>query len=210
MEMSKAQKQRVHSQHGFTLVELLVVMAIIMVIAAFALPTINKSVANIRLRATATNVNGLIQQLRMQAVRDNRSYTMRIAVVGGITTLYIDSILPSTPNVLPNGQFDAGEPSVPIPNDTVINIGAGGPATVPPLVIFPPYVNFATNGLMSFNERGLPCNDPPACRTIAPYILYMQQTRNLAVPGWAAITVTQAGRVKAFTFQPGTPAPSWY
>jgi prepilin-type N-terminal cleavage/methylation domain-containing protein len=210
MEMSKAQKQRLHNQHGFTLVELLVVVAIIMVISAFALPIINKALANIRERATATNVNGLIQQLRMQAVRDNRSYTMRVAVVGGVTTLYIDSILPSSPNVLPNGQYDAGEPSVPIPNDTVISNGTGGPATVPPNVAFPPYINFATNGLMSFNERGLPCSNPPACNTLAPYIIYLQQTRNLSVPGWASITVTQAGRVKAYTYQPGTPAPSWY
>jgi len=203
--MSKAQKQRVHGQNGFTLVELLVVVAIIMVISAFALPIISKSMSNIRLRATATNVNGLIQQLRMQSVRDNKFYTIRVQAAvppNGLLTVYIDNN--------DNGAFDAGEPSVAIPNDTAINDGTGGPATVPPNVAFPTYIKFATNGLMSFNERGLPCSNPPACNTLAPYILYMQQTRSLAAPGWAAITVTQAGRVKAYTFQPGTPAPSWY
>jgi prepilin-type N-terminal cleavage/methylation domain-containing protein len=202
MHMSNKRKQS-----GFTLVELLVVVAIISVITAFALPSINNAIANMRLRATATSVNGLIQQLRMQAVRDNRAYTMRIAVVGGLTTLYIDSILPATPNVLPNGAYDAGEPSVAIPADTIISDGTGGPPTVPaPTVLFPPYIRFATNGLMTFNERGLPCSNPPACNTIAPYIIYMRQTRPLAVPAWSAITVTPAGRVKAFIYQP----PNWY
>ena len=202
--MSNKQKQS-----GFTLVELLVVVAIIAVISAFALPSINNAIANMRLRATATSVNGLIQQLRMQAVRDNRAYTMRIAVVGGLTTLYIDSILPATPNVLPNGAYDAGEPSVALPADTIISDGTGGPPTNPtPAVVFPPYVKFATNGLMTFNERGLPCDITvsPACNTTAPYIIYMRQTRPLAVPAWSAITVTPAGRVKAFIYQP----PNWY
>jgi prepilin-type N-terminal cleavage/methylation domain-containing protein len=205
MHMSNKQKQGVRSQYGFSLVELLVVMGIILVISAFALPGIQKSLANIRLRSNATSVNGLIQQLRMQAVRDNRSYTMRTqaaAPPSGLLTLYID-----TNN---NSALDVGEPSIAIPNDTVINDGTGGPATVPPLVKFPPYVKFATNGVMTYNERGLPCSNPPACNTIAPYVIYMQQTRTLATPGWAAITVTQAGRVKTYTYQPGTPAPSWY
>ena len=195
------------NQSGFTLVELLVVVGIIAVISAFALPSINSAIANMRLRATATSVNGLIQQLRMQAVRDNRAYTMRIAVVGGLTTLYIDSILPATPNALPNGQYDPGEPSVAIPADTIISDGIAGPP-IPPAanIAFPPYIRFATNGLMTFNERGLPCSNPPACNTIAPYIVFMQQTRPLAVPAWSAISVTPAGRVKAFIYQP----PNWY
>ncbi|MCU1308561.1 MAG: hypothetical protein JWN45_3256 [Acidobacteriaceae bacterium] len=204
--MSNKQKQS-----GFTLIELLVVVAIIAVISAFALPSLNNAIANMRLRATATNVNGLIQQLRMQAVRDNRAYTMRIAVVGGaggLTTLYIDSILPATPNALPNNQYDPGEPSVAIPADTIISDGTGGPATAPPNVTGanPAYIKFATGGLMTFNERGLPCNNPPTCNTIAPYVIYMRQTRPLSVPAWSAITVTQAGRVKAYVYQP----PNWY
>jgi Tfp pilus assembly protein FimT len=179
-------------------------VAIIMVISAFALPTISKALSNVRLRATATNVNGLIQQLRMQSVRDNRYYGLRTqaaAPPNGLLTIYIDNNA--------NGAFDAGEPSVAIPNDTIVNDGTGGPATVPPNVLFPPYIK-ANTVTMAFNERGLPCSNPPACNTIAPYIIYMRQTRALAAPGWAAITVTQAGRVKAYTYQPGTPAPSWY
>ncbi|MCU1286525.1 MAG: hypothetical protein JWO13_2875 [Acidobacteriales bacterium] len=189
---------------GFSLTELLVVVAIIMVITAFAVPTITKSLSNIRLRATATNVNGLIQQLRMQAVRDNKYYRMRTQAAvppNGLLTLYIDTN--------GNSLLDVGEPSVAIPNDTTINDGTGGPATVPPNVLFPPYIKANTVDI-AFNERGLPCSNPPICNTIAPYIVYMQQTRALAAPGWAAITITQAGRVKAYTYQPGTPAPSWY
>jgi prepilin-type N-terminal cleavage/methylation domain-containing protein len=200
MHMSDKRKQS-----GFTLVELLVVVLIILVISAFALPSIARALASIRLRSTATSVNGLIQQVRMQAVRDNKFYTLRTQAAvapNGLLTLYIDTNA--------NGVLDLGEASVAIASDTVISDGTGGPATVPTNVAFPPYVKFATLGLMSFNERGLPCSNPPACNTIAPYMIYLKQTPPLGAASWAAITVTQAGRVKAFTYQPGTPAPSWY
>jgi prepilin-type N-terminal cleavage/methylation domain-containing protein len=202
--MSNRQEQRVRSQRGFSLAELMVVVGIILVISAFALPSIARALASIRLRSTATSVNGLIQQVRMQAVRDNKFYTMRTqaaAPPNGLLTLYIDTN--------GNGALDPGEPSVAIAADTVINDGTGGPATVPTNVAFPPYVKFATLGVMSFNERGLPCSNPPACNTIDPYIIYLRQTQPLGAPAWAAITVTRAGRVKALTYQPGTPAPSW-
>jgi prepilin-type N-terminal cleavage/methylation domain-containing protein len=200
MHMSNKQKQS-----GFTLVELLVVVLIILVISAFALPNVGRALASIRLRSTVTSINGLIQQVRMQAVRDNKYYTLKTQAAvppNGLLTLYIDTN--------GNGVLDLGESSVAIAADTVINDGTGGPATVPANVVFPPYVKFATAGVLSFNERGLPCSNPPACNTIAPYIIYLRQTPPLGAATWAAITVTQAGRVKAVTYQPGSPAPSWY
>jgi prepilin-type N-terminal cleavage/methylation domain-containing protein len=207
--MNRQHKNRL--QVGFSLLELMIVLAIIMVVSAIAVPQMQLAIAQMRLRATATNVNGLIQQLRMQAVRNNRSFTMRTTIVNGQPTLFVDSILPTTPNVAPNGVYDAGEPSVPLPTDIVVFDGVGGPPTAPTLqVVIPPYVNFATNQLLSFNERGLPCDNPPLCNNIAPYVLYMRQTRPLSAPGYAAIVITQAGRVKAFTYQPGTPGTSWY
>jgi hypothetical protein len=153
-----------------------------------------------RLRATTTNVNGLIQQLRMQAVRGNQAVSIRTAIVNAQPTLYIDTD--------GNQNYTAGEPSVPIARDTVLSDGTGGPAVAPPAtpttqITIPPYINFATTPILSFNVRGLPCSDPPVCNTLSPYVVYLRQTRTLAVPGWAALTISKAGRVKAYTFGGG-------
>jgi prepilin-type N-terminal cleavage/methylation domain-containing protein len=195
-------------QSGFTLVELMVVVIIILVVSAFAIPRVQLAIANLRLRATGTNINGLLQQLRMQAVRDNRAYTMRTAPAVGanaLVTVYIDSNA--------NGAFDAGEPSVALPTDTVISDGVGGPAALPamaPAITFPAWNKSANNNLtISFNERGLPCINMPACQTITPFFVYLQQARPLGTPGWAALTITQAGRIKTYTYQQGAANP-WY
>jgi Tfp pilus assembly protein FimT len=201
--MKRATSQKFGSLRGFSLVELLVVVCIIMVVSAFALPRIQTAIAQIRLRASVTNVNGLIQQLRMQAVKDNRSYKILTdpptAANGNVTSVYIDSN--------DSGTFNPGEPSIPLPNDIVLSDGTGGPATTPgnPAITVPPYIK-ANTVTMSFNERGLPCVNPPAapaCGAITPYVIYLQQIRPYATPAWAAITVNQAGRVKAFTFTGG-------
>jgi prepilin-type N-terminal cleavage/methylation domain-containing protein len=198
--MKREKAQQFQALRGFSMLELIIVMAIILAISAFALPRIQTGIAQARLRGNATSINGLVQQLRMQAVKANRSYTMRITTAAGNQPafLYIDTDNSTT--------LDPGEPSVPIPSDMTITDGTGGPAAVPPSVAFPKYINFATKGLLSFNERGLPCSNPPAapaCGVVNPYIIYLSMNRPFAVPVWAAVTVTPAGRVKAYTFTGG-------
>jgi prepilin-type N-terminal cleavage/methylation domain-containing protein len=201
--MHTEQKNRGFRQRGFSLMELMIVMAIILVVSAFALPRIQTAIAQMRLRATATNVNGLVQQLRMQAVRSNQALSIRSAVVNNQPTLYIDSNLSAT--------FNPGEPSVPMPTDTVVFDGTGGPVTAPTTaVVIPPYINYANAPVLAFNTRGLPCNNPPVCNTLAPYVIYMRQTRPLSGPGYAAVVVTPAGRVQALTYQPGSGGTQWH
>ncbi len=178
-------------QRGFSLVELMIVVALILIVSAIAMPKITGVMEGIRLRNTVTNVNGLVQQTRIQAVRDNISYTIKTQAAAGANgvTLYID-----TNN---NNGMDAGEAAIQLPIGT--NISAAGPGPLPPNVVVPPYITGATVNL-SFNERGLPCSDPPVCGTRAPYVIYFNQTRPSGTPGWAAITVTQSGRIKAYTY----------
>src|SRR4051812_24616549 len=99
---------KTNKQTGFSLIELIVVMAIVMIIAAIAMPKIQGVMEGVRLRSTVTDVNGLVQQLRIQSVRSNRTTAIRTlaATPGNGVTLYIDRPSIASPNG--NSALDAG------------------------------------------------------------------------------------------------------
>src|SRR5262245_39690630 len=66
---------------GFSLLELLVVVLIMMVIGVIALPNMVNVVSNARLRGGATNLSGLLQNARMIAVKENRVKSVHFTVM---------------------------------------------------------------------------------------------------------------------------------
>jgi prepilin-type N-terminal cleavage/methylation domain-containing protein len=181
---------------GFSILEIVIVVAIILIISAIAFPKIQGVLDGVRLRSTVTNIDGLVQQLRIQSVRANRNYAIQTAAAtpGNGVTLYIDTN--------GNGALDAGEPSIQLPTNTNLSDGTGAPGVLPPNIAVPPYV-ISNPTTLWFNERGTPCNNPPSCNIPSPFLVYIAQTRNNGAIGWGLITITQAGRIKAYTFTGG-------
>src|SRR5258708_24168895 len=80
---------------GFSLIELLIVVFVVMVVAAIAVPNILLAVSNIRLRASAGDLAGLMQQARIMAAKNNPTtpiavYPVRYRVRNGARIAYID------------------------------------------------------------------------------------------------------------------------
>src|SRR5947208_1159634 len=98
-----------HRAKGFSILELIVVMGIILVIAAIAFPKIQAATEGLKLRATVTDISGLVQQARIQAVRANKSHTIRTIPPAGVngTVLFIDGPIPG--NAAGNGILDPTE-----------------------------------------------------------------------------------------------------
>lgn len=201
-------------QSGFSLIELLIVIALIMVVAAMATPNVMNAINNIRLRGSAGEVAGLLQQCRQAAVRNNRYYTVKPTVVTGARGAYVDLNY--------NNGFDnvapAPEPLIQFPQSISV-VSAGAPNTAN-LVnqccsTFTPQ---AASILPSFNARGLPCvspggNPPPAnsvcnvrdaANNTVGFVYYMNQTRPFGAVGWAAVSVTPAGRIRVWTYSGST------
>ncbi|MBW1720254.1 MAG: GspH/FimT family pseudopilin [Deltaproteobacteria bacterium] len=64
-------KARCHRQAGFTMVELMIVIAVIAILSAIAVPNIINSLPNYRLKAAARDMYSNMQKARMQAVKEN-------------------------------------------------------------------------------------------------------------------------------------------
>jgi prepilin-type N-terminal cleavage/methylation domain-containing protein len=194
MSIDRATSSKAASSGGFSLIELLLVVAIILAITAIAVPNFMQAYYNIRLKETASDLSGLIQRTRITAARQNSIIAM-LYTTGTPRQAYID--------LNGNGQLDYGEATITFP--TNVTPAASAPAT--PYVLSGDtgsgsvYTNSTTLG---FSSRGLPCayvaGSPPTCTTPAAnyfvYYLTDQRAGGSTNQGWAAVIVTKSGRSK--------------
>ncbi len=173
------------AQHGFSMLELIIVVVIALVVGAIAIPGILNASQNFKLRSTASSFSGLVQRCRSLAVSKNGAYSVTSSTSSGVTTLSVSS---TDVLVLPQGF--------------AVDSTGGGFSTsslnLPASVTTP-----VTSVLPQFNARGLPCFvSSGVCRTdiTKMYITYLRQDRPTGGTGWAAITLTPAGRATVFTW----------
>jgi len=194
---------------GFSLMELLIVVFVVMVIAAIAIPNILSAVSNIRLRASAGDLAGLMQQARIMAAKNNTPYVVLYGTLHGAQIAYVRD--PKSAAGL--GNFVAGEPMMEFSGTTVPASGApSGSGGQPPAYVLAgdtgtgSYDNTSTLG---YTGRGLPCNydtttSPATCSTpAAKYFAYYLTDTRVGGAGWAAVVVTKGGRAKIVTWNGG-------
>jgi prepilin-type N-terminal cleavage/methylation domain-containing protein len=210
-------------QTGFSIVELMAVLAIMLVVFTMAIPTMVRGIGNVRGRSSAESLAGLMQSARASAAKNNRFYTVVSSTAGtGVTTECIDLNW--------NGACDAGEPTVQLarnvqfvnsggPSTALITCGPTlGPATCPTGYTGLNFTPEASTVLPSFNARAMPCvGNPPATEPAWPGtlcyttdqsqsgtppvgFLYVLQYNGLFTPSYTAIAVTPAGRISVWTY----------
>jgi prepilin-type N-terminal cleavage/methylation domain-containing protein len=183
--------KRRHS--GFTLLELLIVLAIILVVSAIATPNIMTAIASSQLRSAVNSLSSVAQDARVRSVRGNRFMPVRAVVVDNRIMVYVDANN--------NGSLDAVERDLAsyLPSNMRLAT-VGGPA------LTTMNLGLATTPLMNlpaFNSRGLPCQvSGGTCNALSGggYVVYLQQARALGQVGWGALSVNSSGRVRAWTW----------
>lgn len=75
---------------GFTLVEMLVVIAIIAIVAVITIPALHKMIVRSRLEGFASEVSGLMQRARLEAVKRSVPTVMRVDFENDELVVFVD------------------------------------------------------------------------------------------------------------------------
>ncbi|HZR31501.1 MAG TPA: prepilin-type N-terminal cleavage/methylation domain-containing protein [Terriglobales bacterium] len=185
-------------RNGFSMLELVIVVAIMLAVSAAALPSFFNSIETYRMRTAAMDVEGLMQRARSLAIRDNKYYAVRSVVAnqGGInyTQVFVD--------LNNNGVQNNGERLIQLPVN--MSLPNGGNPAMPNGTL-----GFAPQGAavpVMFNNRGLPCvmkagicSNWDAGNTPVGFVVFLQDAKTSG-NGWAAISVSPVGRAKVWSW----------
>jgi prepilin-type N-terminal cleavage/methylation domain-containing protein len=205
---SSATHGQFSSREGFSLIELLIVVAISMIAAAMALPLVSNAVNQIHLSSSATDYANLLQSARMRAVQSDTFYYIRTGTSGGDPIAYVD--------LNGNSSYDTGEPMMVFAPGVTYKAQSAGPALSNLKSQFLPSGSTAQNSLQTttapvFGPRGLPCVvSGSACPYLDAsgkpfsYLLFIQNTQNNR---WEAVTLNPAARVREWAYD--TKSSTW-
>ncbi len=186
-------------RNGFSLVELVLSLAVLLVITTLAIPVVIRSLQTYQLNSTASQLAGMLKFAKFDAIRQNTAVNCQIVWSGATSswTVWVDSN--------GNGVRDGAEPamviagtdtllssgSVPSPNSISTTLGPGGS----PL---PWTVLSGSNATITYDQRGVIVSYPGGPVSTTVYALYIGNP-NDPNSGYRAIITLPSGAVQVWT-----------
>jgi prepilin-type N-terminal cleavage/methylation domain-containing protein len=185
-------------ERGFSLLELAITLGILLILMAIIAPKMMTQVYAARIKYSATNLSGLLQQARMEAVRRNTFYSLQqTTLANGAVEMFAD--------VNKSGVLATNDPQVVM--DGLITVSVGGGSGAPGETAFITSFNFTSAPATlqaSFNARGLPCIQVgKICPQTAGQGFFYFLTginQSSGSQGWASVVVTPSGRAEVWTY----------
>jgi prepilin-type N-terminal cleavage/methylation domain-containing protein len=192
------------AERGFSLIELLIVVSIIVISAAVAIPTMATVIRMVRLNGAGSSYADLLQQARIRAVRDDKYYSVvtTAPTTGMPATAFLD--------LASSGSYAAGDPRMTFPEGVAPLATGSAPGVSALKTLFLPSGTTAQNSVNTtapgptFGPRGLPCNPVTASgyttclyQTPTSFMTFLQNSEGGAVE---AVTVTPAGRIREWSY----------
>jgi prepilin-type N-terminal cleavage/methylation domain-containing protein len=187
-------------QSGFSLVELVLSLAVLLIITTLAVPVIIRSLQSYQLNSAASQLSGMLKFAKFEAIRQNTPVSCQIQQQGANWLIWVDSN--------GNGQPDGAEPqmvlsgsltllpaaSVPDPSSITSALGAGGAGL--------PWTPLSgANAAEWYDHRGVLCfQSNPVCPTGVPtiYALYLGNPNDPS-SGYRAIITLPSGAVQVWS-----------
>ena len=193
------ERQTAKCKRGFSLIELIFVVAVGMILMAIVPPLLTNTLSNIELRYSAIDLSGLIQKARMQAVMKNTYYPINTTPLSASEVGYFVDLSPKPPS----GLYVSGDPMVEL--GSLVNVHGGPGSGAPGETAFITGLGFAVDAsgvLPRFNARGLPClvvgSTCPQIPTQG-FVYFLSRTSTFGT-SWASVAVTPSGRVQVWTY----------
>ena len=186
-----------NNQSGFSLIELLIVVAIILLLAGIVVPNLPLVVANYKLDAAGRSLASLMQVGRIRAAKTNQANYVRFDTTLTPAVAFVKSDTTSA--------YAVGDPAIPVPlGYTFQTTGLPNHQQLDAYLGASVVVELGTP--VGFNSRGLPCVANNASGTLcqqldpatpgAPGFEWFVQGNSTTA--WAAITITPGGRIKSW------------
>lgn len=189
-------------QTGFTLPELMVVLAIILIVGGLSIPNLTRAIDTSRIKGAAQSLASAYQDARIRATQKDTSYQVLISPPG-ISPAQICVDLDG------DGTCSTGDPVTSFPMRVkVSNLGVPAPLNSAQLH-FPAVTteqSGAANNSLTWNAMGLPCQRSSAttpCVAVG-WVQHLQLQRANGEVLYAAVTITPTGRIKTWIFIPSS------
>ena len=191
---------------GFSLIELVVVVTILLIVTAYAAPNFINMIRTSRLRGSASDFGGVAQLDRLRSVQDGQYYSVKFAG----NQAYVD--------VNNNGLLDPTEPSITLSEEVAPVSAVSAPNTanlrnqyLPVGSTLVPSDGGPTSGTpITFSSRGLPCKTQnvfgfaaSVCDSAGGAIAFWVFFRDTITGQYEAVTVTPAGRIRKWFYMNG-------
>jgi prepilin-type N-terminal cleavage/methylation domain len=187
-------------QSGFTLLELVVVVSIILIVGGLSIPNLTRTIDTYRLKGAAQSLATAYQNARIRATQKDTSY--QVLISPGISPAQICIDLDG------DGTCSAGDPVTTFPAQVKVS-NSGVPVPLGNQLPFRAIVTEqpgAPDNSLTLNALGLPCQRSSATApcTATGWVQHLQLLRANGEVMYAAVTVTPTGRVKTWIFIPGS------
>jgi prepilin-type N-terminal cleavage/methylation domain-containing protein len=201
--IKQMKKKRSRVAQGFSVIELVAVMAISLVLSAIAIPRIMDTMRIYQVSSAASQVAGAVKFARYEAIRRNTSVPARVAPSGATWVVWTDSNN--------NSAVDPTEQQFKLTGTvtflTAGNVPSAGalPAAVGAAAVTPLSASASTQTI-SFDQRGAINFAASAGAASTVYVFYVGPTL-LPAASYRAVVVMPSGAIQIWS---GSPTSAWF